>query len=141
MRAAAVHLAAQTVEVPSKEREVLLGEVDGPAVGRLTANSPATPSWTGGKNRDLLLPAGSEWYNSHIRCALASILERASASGRIPGVALGSRRRGSCSPSPIGSISDPTFRSSFWPSAGRVTGCILSFLKSGRTKRARFCTS
>src|ERR1019366_4586594 len=34
----------------------------------------------------------------------------------------------------IGSISDPTFRSSFWPSAGWVTGCILSFLKSGRTK-------
>src|ERR1017187_3392418 len=42
---------------------------------------------------------------------------------------------------PIGSISDPTFRSSFWPSAGWVIGCIPSFLKSAKTKKARFCTS
>ncbi len=34
-----------------------------------------------------------EWYNSHITCASASILERARASERIPGVALGSKRR------------------------------------------------
>ncbi len=62
--------------------------------------------------------SGSEWYNSHIRCALASTLERADASGRIPGVASGSRRRGICFPVLIGSIVDPTFRSNFWPSAG-----------------------
>src|ERR1017187_4356443 len=54
---------------------------------------------------------------------------------------IGSKRRVSCSHSLIGSISDPTFRSSFWPSAGSVSGCILSLLKSGRTKKARFCTS
>ena len=42
---------------------------------------------------------------------------------------LGSRRRGSCSPCLIGSISDPMFRSSLWPSVGWVTGCILSIFE------------
>jgi len=40
-----------------------------------------------------------------------------------------------------GSISDPTFRSSIWPSAGWVTGCILSSSKSEKTRRARLCIS
>src|SRR5437879_4066083 len=46
----------------------------------------------------------SEWYNSHIRCGLASMRERVSASERIPGAALGLRKRERCSPGPIGSI-------------------------------------
>jgi uncharacterized DUF497 family protein len=35
------------------------------------------------------MTSGSEWYNSHIRCALASIFERAGTSGRIPDAAIG----------------------------------------------------
>jgi hypothetical protein len=54
---------------------------------------------------------------------------------------LGSRRHASCFPGLNGSISDPTFRSSIWLSAGWVTGCILSSLKSGKTKKVRFYTS